>query len=205
MKSNHDSNELSPNSFAQRAPKVWGLLTKKLKDTLEETTARQRLSDLFHTLATKQLLEHPGIKREAGVSFNPRPARHIEIILRETANSDPHIWLTSLMTILLEHDSTALLEQSELRPARDTALMVLQFERAPGLESIDDRIATILLSRSLDNLRHAHMADQAVFSLDQTLLIADALLTICRDKTATGTLPLLVGSAVERIKLRVKR
>lgn len=205
MKSNHDSNELSPNSFARHAPKVWGLISKVLNDKPEEAAAGQRLSELFDTLVTKKLLEHPGIRREAGVSFNPRPARHLEIILREAANSDSHIWLTSLMTILLEHDPTALLPQSELIPARDTALMVLQFERAPGLESIDDRTATILLSRSLDNLRHAHMADQAVLSLDQTLLIADALLTICRDKTATGKLPLLVGSAVERIKLRVKR
>ena len=203
MKSNHDSNELTPSTFAKHAPKVWGLLSEAL--VKETPAAGVNIANLFEALVAKNLLEHPGIKREAGVSFNPRPARHLEIILREASRSNSEIWLASLIAIMMEQDQTIRLVGSELESAHQRAQKVLKFELAPTQEPIDEGSLTILLSRSLDNLRHAHMADPEVLSLDQTLLIADALVAICTDSPATGRLPLLVRSAVERIRSRVRR
>jgi len=205
MKSNRDSNELTKNSFSKHAPKVWTLLSEALSKEPESAATGVNISNLFEALATAGLLEHPGIKREVGVSFNPRPARHLEIILREFANSNSEIWLATLMAIWLEPNQPTPQPNLPLQSAQDRAQKILKFESQPTSQGMDAASSIILLTRTLDNLRHAHMSDPTVLSLDQTLLIADALLVECKNSPALSRLYILVQTAADRIKNRVRR
>jgi hypothetical protein len=81
---NSKINNIEQNEFLKRAPKVWGVIATSLSP--EEL---EPISEIFNKIVIEGLLESPAISREEGVSFNPRPARIVEILLKEGLERDP--------------------------------------------------------------------------------------------------------------------
>jgi hypothetical protein len=203
MKSHHDSNELSKNSFSKHAPKVWTLLCKALSKEAESAATRMTISNVFEALATGGLLEHPGIKREVGVSFNPRPARLLEILLREYQTLTPEQMTATLLTVLIEppcSDLSIISGLPNLDSTEPMARAIILFEQNLGERPLEAKNIPIAMARSLDILRHGHMSNLELKEKSQFMKIASSLLDASKTDTSLARLRVLIETASSRFK-----
>jgi hypothetical protein len=188
------------------------------------------LVELFSGIVTRGNLESPAIIRESGVSFNPRPARIIEILIKEVLSNEPlpiqtSLVKASLLVNLIEDITPALTESPPVvsetswyrNPAewelgfRTEMLMakdVLAFERAPSdssmeeIEEAENLYLGIAFSRALDTMRHAHISDPKLFDKERNLRIATTLLQVSKRSGKYPRVATLLETATARFQRR---
>jgi hypothetical protein len=94
------------------------------------------------------------IKREEGVSFNPRPARICQILLQDAQERDLQALCAALLVTLARIETVP---PEELQQALEVAQNARRFlSERTQVDACAERVA---LSYHLDNLRHLHMTD----------------------------------------------
>ncbi len=130
------------------SPGVWDLIQR----SIEISFHAEILS--AYTLACRHgaLSEWP-VKREVGVSYNPRPARLMHILLQEAKERNGVIIAAAPLTCA-ENLSTISIDSlsDQLRPSFELAQEVADEVCLPS-----QNVTRLVLSKLIDDIRHLHM------------------------------------------------
>ncbi len=221
-------NNIEPNEFLKKAPKVWGmvvpLLPKEVLHKLQtDPNFKHPIPELFQFLWQSSRLELPSIPRTEGVSFNPRPARLIEILIRENGATTKSLTLLELLegvllAVSLDPPTANVRQQGPSTrktgepPKASTPDVQIIAELVHAFESDyscqipapKDEILSILLARSLDSLRHGHLDGVSPTFQQSQIQLAERLLGIVGLAESHTRLFTLVAAALNRVKRRLK-
>ncbi len=225
---NSDTSNLARNIFPQVAPKTWGFVASilppdVLKSVETDPNFRHPITELFRFLCQSSRLELPAIRREEGVSFNPRPARLIEILIRENGASTKSLTLLGMLEGALlavswdppaanggqdyKYDQQAAEPPTASMPhIHEMAKLVHKFESDHGCQVPEPRdgALAILLARSLDTLRHCHLDGISPSFRQSQIVLAERLLGFSALADSHPRLFTLVEAALNRLKRRLK-
>ncbi len=144
-----DKTSVYSQDLAVIAPACHGLLKRTLnRDDLKI------VEELFKQVAKEEGLENSFTRREIGVSFNPFPARIIQLLITEGGIRDKESILIALLSCCSSHPISNL--SPELISASDKIISFLEStQELPILERGEREIA---FCHILDRLRHLHMS-----------------------------------------------
>jgi hypothetical protein len=142
--------------LAQDSPALWGTVNGWLS-----AAELERLGTLYRVIMSEGGLDTPGIIREVGVSFNPRPARVAGIVVTDAGlRTGSAIGAVFELCRAPSND-----EKSEhTQPVRG----LLRGERCN-----DPAAIAIAAAFALDDLRHLHMTDLTVAERKQRAVAID--------------------------------
>jgi hypothetical protein len=139
-----------------------------------------------------------GLMREEGVSFNPRLARIMSIIIRDLAVRDPLVIRASLYCAVL--DSGFGVEQPQM--ARSAELDVpAELQSLVGDAAFSSPRAeaslTIRAVIALDTVRHLHQGSSSTEEREATLLYAQSLVRRLAERDPSTQLAIKLNHAIE--------
>ena len=161
-------------------------LTKKcpgLAGSLTRLYGRQVVEEFAHyyaEVADRGGNDELGVVREEGVSFNPRIARLVSLVIQECGEVTPHVLRATVYSALPDHVDVPQEVLSDVRDIR------------AGTPSTPAWVSCVALARMLDRVRHLHMAD----------VPADQKEAILQD-VASSPLLLPGGTSPESLRLKV--
>lgn len=130
------------------APALWAALRRALPPG-----APEELAGIYLAASKAGALSEQPVTREKGVSFNPRPARICQILIKECGESDTGVLAAAVLACCPE--------PLEVRSAPPTAREVAAAARAGRSKyriPVTEPARSICMALFLDDIRHLHMA-----------------------------------------------
>ncbi len=191
MKNLEQTHNLASSDLATLAPKVTALLSKELP-----TSVLLDLSSAFSkvTSATK-LSEFPVVRIE-GASFNPKPARLLEILWRDGLVRDPLILRSALLSLALEGD---MIPQGFTEEEIHLAAEAIEYD---GRNDVRIGAQSIALARAIDTAWHLHMTNLDSNEQNKTATKLECILTHSKNKNLFPRMCQLLETSLIRFRRR---